>query len=339
MRSRTEKAYGPYRRGHLWRVVECSATGARSTCSFTSEAKAIAYIAKFNDTTQGRTISSVIDEYLKARTDLRSSSLETLDYRLHGILRDVERDRPITEITPRVAADLYARRVTERRPDTHQAELGAASALFEWCVKQGWIADNPFADVEAVGRKNVRKAKLRIEESRRFLDAALGENTQGGLAAAIALLMGLRATEVTRIRCRDIDDGGRVLWVDETDGNPELKNDDSERHLGIPAVLRVRILKLRGKRPAESPLFGDVDRHWLYNHVTRISAACGVPVSPHALRRSHSKISAETVSIDHVARALGHGGTAITKRHYVGRGTEERRAAGVVLKVIAGGRR
>jgi integrase len=30
----------------------------------------------------------------------------------------------------------------------------------------------------------------------------------------MALLMGLRANEVTNRKCRDVDDDGRVLWID-----------------------------------------------------------------------------------------------------------------------------
>lgn len=209
-----------------------------------------------------------------------------------------------------------------------------------WCVKRGWLPSNPFANVEPVGRKNVRKSKLRIDESRAFLELALAENTEAGLAAAIALLMGLRASEVASIRVRDVDDGASVLWIDEEDGEERLKTADSERYLEIPLVLRDRIAALCKGRKGSERLFGDRDRHWVYYHVTRLSEAAKVPrVTPHALRRTHAKISAETSPIEHVARALGHGGTQVTKRHYVGKGAEERRSAETMLKVIEGGRR
>lgn len=341
-RQRTEKAHGPYRRGKLFRVVETAATGARTTLSFATEAEALEYIAAYNDEAKGRTVSAVIDEYLKHRraTDLRAKSIETLGYRLHGILRDIERDRLLSQLTPALAQKLYDQRCEEVAVDTHRGELNAASAMCAWCVKRGWLPSNPFASVEPVGRKNVRKSKLRIDESRAFLELALAENTEAGLAAAIALLMGLRASEVASIRVRDVDDGASVLWIDEEDGEERLKTTDSERYLEIPLVLRDRIAALCKGRKGSERLFGDRDRHWVYYHVTRLSEAAKVPrVTPHALRRTHAKISAETSPIEHVARALGHGGTQVTKRHYVGKGAEGRRSAETMLKVIEGGRR
>lgn len=342
-KERKERAYGPYERRNKWRVVEVAATGARSTISFATKAEADEYIAGYNDEAEGRTVSAVIDAYLEhlKTQDLAVGTIDTNRYRLHGLLRDVERDRLLTSVSPTIARQLYERRAGERAGDTHRGELCAAAAMFSWCVKKGWLRSNPFADVEATGRRAARKSKLRIEESRAFLDAALGEKTDAGLAAAMALLMGLRATELVSRVVRDVDDRGRVLWVDE-DGGQQLKTEGSERHLEIPTILRPRILKLTAGREATARLFRDVDRHWLHYHVVRLCELAGVPrTTPHGLRRSWAKIGAEVVSIEHVARAIGHNPRSrVTRKHYVGNdGAEQRRSTGAVLRVIAGGKR
>ncbi len=336
MRERTEKAHGPYRRGRRWRVVETSATGARSTCSFASEELALEYLADFNDEAEGRTVSGVIDAFRdhQREAELAPGTVITVGHRLHAILRDVERDRLLSSVTPAQAAQLYERRRGEVAVDTHRGELAAAAAMFAWCVRKGWLRANPFADVEPVGQKKTRKDKLRIAEARTFLRVALAEDSDAGLASAMALMMGLRASEVVDRVTRDIDDRGRVLWIDDA------KTEAGERHLEVPKQLRARLVKLVAGRDAGARLFGDNDRHWVGRHVRRLCGVAKVPeVSPHGLRRSWSSLAAETEPMERVSRALGHAGTAITRRHYVEAGAEQRRDNSVVLRVLAGGRK
>lgn len=335
MRERHETINGPYRRGRRWRVVETSATGAHATCSFASEADAIEYIASFTDASQGRTVSAVLDVYLAHRkTDLGPRSLVTLGHRLKAILQVVARDRLLSQFTPAVAAELYRSRSATVKPDTHRGELAAASAMLEWCRTQGWLAVNPFANVHPTGRKAVRSEHLRIAEARRFLTAALEDGTNAGLAAAIALLLGLRASEVTDRCVRDVDDGARVLWIDHA------KSKAGNRHVIVPAILRARLVQLTASRAGGERVFPGLDRHGLLRHVRRLCKALKVAgMSTHALRRTWSAISAETMPMDHVSKALGHASTSITRRHYQPGNAEERRSNAVALSAIAGGKR
>lgn len=68
-----------------------------------------------------------------------------------------------------------------------------------------------------------------------FTQTALGhfEEQNGPLAlgALLALTMGLRTREVMNRVVRDLDDGGRSLWIDEG------KTASARRHLEVPAVL------------------------------------------------------------------------------------------------------
>lgn len=116
----------------------------------------------------------------------------TIWYRLRGLLRVVERDRSVRSLTPPVARSLLAKRRTEVGADTQIGELAAASGFAAWCVQQGWLRRDPFVDLDAEGERSTGKPRLRIDEARKFLDAALDENSTAGLAAAIALLMGMR---------------------------------------------------------------------------------------------------------------------------------------------------
>lgn len=105
MRERQERAYGPYRRGNTWRVVEVATSGARTTASFESEARAREHIADYNDEATGRTVSGCLDLYVAhMRTKgLAASTVITNDHRLRAILRVVERDRILSHVTVKVA--------------------------------------------------------------------------------------------------------------------------------------------------------------------------------------------------------------------------------------------
>ena len=332
MRERREQAHGPYQRGNRWRVVETSATGARSTVSFETEADALEYIATFNDEAQGRTVSGVVDAYLAA-SKLKPSSITTLRFRLHALTRCVVRDRLLSAVTPALAADLYRQRVGEVQADTHRGELAAARGMFAWCIKQGWVRANPFGAIEPEGTKVRRHVHLRINEARALRDAAFADATPAGIAVALALLLGLRAGEVVGLRVRDIDDGARVVWIDDA------KTAAGHRHLEVPEDLRPRLRRQINGQPADARLFGDVTRHWLNHHVARLCGVAGVPVvSPHALRRTFAALMAEAAPISAVSAALGHASSAITRRHYQPTNAEERRSGVTVLRALKGGR-
>jgi integrase len=52
----------------------------------------------------------------------------------------------------------------------------------------------------------------------------------GALAAALPLLTGMRASEITNLRRRDLDDGGKILWVQEG------KTEAARRRFVVPEV-------------------------------------------------------------------------------------------------------
>ena len=63
-----------------------------------------------------------------------------------------------------------------------------------------------------------------------------------------AFLLGLRASEVTDRVVRDLDDNGRLLWIEFG------KTKRSRRTLEIPALLRPYLLSLAKDRPVDAQL-------------------------------------------------------------------------------------
>lgn len=333
----------PQRHGRKWRVVHPDEHGGRARTTFGSEREALDWIDRFYAATSsafGRTVAQSVDEYLASRREagIKASTVTTLGYRLKGLLRTAERDRPLTSLSSTVVKRLIADRKTKRggRPsvDTAVGELVAAQGWSAWCVAQGYLRVDPFAGLEVKGARARGKAQLRIDEARRYLEVALAEETAEGLAAAIALLMGLRASEITGRQVRDVDDRGRVLWIERA------KTRKGDRHLEVPEVLRAPLLALCAGRKNTEPLFGDVDRHWVGYHVRRLCGVAKVPeVCPHGLRGTQASISVLAVPAEHVAAALGQTGPAVTRRHYLSGGAEERGRGRAAMTVLQGGKR
>lgn len=318
-----ERVHGPYPHRSRWRVIGVRADGTRIRETFADYESARRWADEARAALGLRTAGQAVTEYLehmRAR-GRRESTCTTAHYRLVAFLRLAESDPLLSSLTPRAARTLYERRVAEGvRADTHRGELALASTWGRWCVTRGYLSGDPFAQVEPVGARSAGGDHLRVDEARRYLATCLAEDSHAATCAALALLTGARASEITDRVVRDVDDGGRVLWV------PTAKTAAGVRQLAVPDCLRPRVLEAaRGRAPGD-PLWGPVTRHWLGHHVRRLCGVAGVPeVSPHDLRRSYAtlRVGAQHAATEAVARELGQAGPGVTRRHYLGAGAEE----------------
>jgi integrase len=244
-------------------------------------------------------------------------------------------DDHLGELTPKACQAAYDRlRAAGRSVDTHRNTLAVSKSFLGWCRAKGWAEANAMEGVTGEGRRRRGKAQLRIDESRKLLDLALELGAAGdasAVAVATVLLMGIRASECAWIQARDVDDGGRLLWI------PRSKTEAGVRRLEVPEVLRPL---LKGIGPQVGPLFPDRDRHWVLYHVRRLCRLAGVPeVTTHGLRGTQSTISrAGGASAEVVAAQLGHASTGVQDRHYVQPDAAADARNRAALNVLRGGR-
>ncbi|MCA1833052.1 MAG: hypothetical protein ABR520_11320 [Mycobacteriales bacterium] len=318
-RKKQERVNGPYPHGNRWRITIDRADGERSSPSFATEAEAITALGIARAQIEGRTIASTVDAYVEHCRARGLRSVVTIGYRLAGLLQTDGPDRPLSALTPELGRELWKARCADVGPDTQFGELGTARRFAAWCRGQGWLAGgDPFAGLVPTGPRRRGKKKLRIDEARRYAAVALAEKSEAGLAAAMALLMGMRAGEIAGRAVRDVDDRARVLWIERA------KTPAGDRALEVPRVLRAPLAALAAGRRGDELLFGGRDRHWVAYHVRRLCAVAKVPeVCPHGLRGTQATISAGAVSVEHVAAALGQIGPKVTRRHYLAPGAEQ----------------
>lgn len=285
-------------------------------------------------------MSAALDRYERYLIEEKGNLRSTVETTMHRLRKFFDGDEPIRRITSTRAKALYTKyRTTKTRtgkpptPDTHRNTLGQARTFAKWCVEQRYLTRNPLAEVKGVGRKNRRKGQLRKSEAERFVETALGRAGDDRAAAAlVALLMGLRSSEVAGLEARDLDEGGRLLWIDRA------KTAAGERKLRVPDVLRPLLTERAMRR---GRLFPGLNRDKLLRATKALCKAAGVTaVTTHGLRGTHATLATEAgLSADFVAKALGHASTTVTESHYV---TEEAAAAARqerAFGVIAGGKR
>ena len=258
----------------------------------------------------------------------------------------------VSRITPERAGSYYEKFRQRKRPDGepisvdyHRSALINARSFCKWCVSREFLAANPFAEVDGIGRRRSGKAQLTGDEIRRLYSYCLVRAQDGDAAALgvlMALLMALRSSDLTRRVVRDLDLDATVLRVSEG------KTRRSNRPRTIPSVLRPMLRELVRGRAAGAPLFptpytdsGHHTRRWLEQAMDRFCSAADVPyVPPHSLKGAAGTILAETGELsDRIADHLSHESPATSERHYIAPGALEDARIGRALKVISGGKR
>lgn len=235
--------------------------------------------------------------------------------------------------------------------DTQRGMLRQARSLLRWCVAKKWITENPLEEVQGVGRTRPRGKSLgkegrriRIREARALYLKALELAQTGNKPAAVvltAILLGLRASEIVRLRVRDLDAEeleGDVLHVENRKNGEDLE-------LEVPDVLRPILVAFAAGRDAEAYLFahktGKPYRRWyVLESVHQICDAAGVPrITAHACRGLLATVAAERGMAGHlIAQTLGND-ERVMAGHYAAPGAIEAGGRRRGLAVLQGGRR
>lgn len=345
------RVYGPYkaRKGFRMVIVEGRARKSIVVASTAEGEKLRTDLEQALLKRGDRPIDDALAEYEDHLRTVRG--VVTAPHIARAIARFLDGIPSLGAITPARAAALYeaeTRRILEGKGQpvaaaSHRTLLNQCRRFYTWAVDKGYAPHNPFSTVKPVGKPKVGKAQLRIDEARRFVAAAVARAEKGdpaATAALMALLLGLRAGEVLGRIVRDLDDGGRVLWI--TRG----KTENARRRLEVPEVLRPLLARLcEGKAP-DALLFGTspvrvaqpLTDAWLWGHVRKLCDEANVPrVSTHSLRGLHSTLALEAgATSSAVAAALGHGSFQVTAKHYAAPGTLDRLRSRTVTETVAG---
>ena len=340
-RRNPSRVLGPYPKRSKWRLVFCDEGGAESYVTYETKEEA-EQVKKALQRQLKReaipTLAFALEEYetyLREVKQNKPQSVKTTLFRLRTFFPDQE--MTLLDVTPKYAAATYMNVAKAQATDTHRNQLAEVKTFFRWCVKaKKWLKENPIEEIEGVGKRRHGKPQLRIDEARRWLDAAnelAGQGDEGAIGAMATLLLGLRAGEVVSRVVRDLDDGGRLLWI------PCSKTEAGRRTLEVPDLLRPHLLALTEAKLPTAPLFGLHWRDWPRKQVARICQLGKVPkVCAHAMRGLHGTLAIRAGTTPHVvAASLGHETAATTLQSYASPGSAHHAGMGRVLTLLKGG--
>ena len=334
------RVLGPYPQDQQWRIIQIDAKGRRKSHMADSRQAAKRLIAKLRADMDARTVEDTLELWTAARLRSGGATPATIAdqaARVRHLLAPVL-DLRLNELTERKATAIYERATTEPTLKTgrplsaasHRFYLSIASYMWKWAQKQGYAKENPWAEVEPIGRVSSGKPQLRPAEARRFAQLAEQEAVAGSsvaLAALCCLSLGLRASEALGLTGRDLDTEAGEVYVSGT------KTKAARRRLKVPPYLSALLARFAATcQPTDRLCLAS--RQGLHRAVVMMCARAGVPrVCIHGLRGTHASLAVSGgASVEAVARVLGHTSTKMTLSHYI---TEEVATAARVAAVDA----
>ncbi len=367
-----ERVLGPYDEGDKHRVIRIDAKGERHTRVFTTARAAEIYaaelrgdLARFDYTT-----ADAIERYREHLT-LKGNKPDSIRQTTWALGEFFFESIPLAALTHKRCLEMYKalteRPTTDRKTkkrtgppmsaDSHRGILAQAKSFIVWCIESGWIrGESPIAKVEGIGKRRPRGKslgksgnELRVRETRAWYARALklaDEDDQGAIAALVALLLGMRASEIISRKVGDLDDdqsAGDLLWI------PCSKTPAGRRTLEVPEVLRPFLLACaEGKGPhqylfecerEQDELGKPHRRDWVIDQVHRICDDVKVPkVTAHAMRGQLATLTSERGLAGHmIAATLGHEEVKTTMTAYAKPGSEQTGVNRRGLVVLNGG--
>jgi integrase len=321
------RIHGPYRHHDRWRIkiVERS-TGKVTHESFSTEdeARAAARTMRRRLTWESGTSAAealeAYERYLVVKGNKPRTVLTSM-YRLRRFFAGVAK-LALVGVTPTAGQKLYddftqakTKNGKTMSVDSARNTLAEAKTFLGWAVTRRWARTNALAAVKGVGKRRRGKPQLTVDEARKWMAVGMemAEIEDGAVAALMALLMGMRVSEIADRIVRNLDDDGRLIWI------TDAKTQAGIRRLQVPRQLQPLLKRVAANKQPGDRLFGPkASRYTVLRYVRRICRAAGVPVvPPHGLRGTHASLAMTAGATgDLVAAALGHESFTTTERHY-----------------------
>jgi integrase len=341
-------------------VIQVDAAGKRTATVFETEAKAERYIELLRASLshEDHTTATALVAYRKFLVE-KGNKPDSIRQTGWAIAQFFPEPILLSMLSAKRCERLYeemrTRPTKTGKPlsaDSHRGMLAQVRTFLAWCIERGWVrGENPAANVKGIGKRRPRgkslgKAgnELRVREARAWYEKALDladGGDEGAIAALVALLLGMRASEITSRRVSDLDQDrapGDLLWI------PCSKTPAGRRTLEVPEVLRPMLVACcEGKAPTafifETEAGGAHWRDWILHNVHRICDLAKVPrVTAHAMRGLLATLTAERGLAGHViAATLGHEDERTTRGAYAAPGSFEAGMRRRGLKVLDGG--
>ena len=225
--------------------------------------------------------------------------------------------RPIAEITREMVLERHRRIAVENGPTTANSVLRHLRSVYNYtAATAGELPPNPvtvLTQSRSWNPERRRRSVIPLHALPRWYAAVLAEDESARDFLLIAILTGMRRSEVAGLEWANIDLDGRTLTVSRT------KNGDA-LILPLSTPLFDILLARRDNNPEATFVFPGVGvtGHLveMKSFIARVVRTSGVPFFLHDLRRTYATV-AESLDISHLSLKylLNHRCTDITGRY------------------------
>jgi tyrosine recombinase XerC len=204
-------------------------------------------------------------------------------------------------------------------------KLAAIRSFFQYCVRKGWMEDNPAKVVSTPKQDKPVPSFLSEEEMEEFLDLPRTDKSLDLRDIAMMELLyatGIRVSELVGINREDINFTERLICIRGKGKKERLVPFGSKAEKSLRAYLRVRskinkgqveekplFLNYRGKKLSSRTVERTVDKYILRSALRR-------KISPHSLRHSFaSHLLSRGADLRVIQELLGHESLATTQKY------------------------
>lgn len=286
------------------------------------------------------TLKDLVKEY---RTDqkinVKESTYQRNYHACNAIMRMLGEDVLVNRLTGRYVRNKF--KASGKDPGTLNEHLTRFRALIRWGYKNDIIADISF--LEKIERFEDEPHKLKIQD--KYLESdelkKLLKDMDGSFWALLTEFMalsGLRFSKACALEKVDVDLTNKEIHITKGYNSVNQKDTTAKNHYSLRDVYmqpelydvckRINAYILRQRlmyNQRDCKLFmldenGHNISYYAFNKYLKYHAlnVTGKRITPHALRHTHASLLLEKgLSIDAIARRLGHGNSKITRDIYL----------------------
>ncbi len=260
--------------------------------------------------TPPRTVAHAVDLYLSsALARMRPATYRAVHARLQHGLAEFG-DRKLGDLAPAEFEAYRDKRLRRRAPATVAGELKEWRTFFNWCIRQGWMVDNPAKVRSPRVPRNIPRY-IDADDIPRYLEQAKEVSAELHAALMTALYTGLRRGELVWLEWEDVDFSAGLVYVRNKPGHP-LK-DYEERSIPLHEQLAeaLRELPRRSRWCFPSPTGG----RWDVDNFSKLQYRAKLP-GFHAWRHTFaSYLAMNGADVRTIQQLMGHSSLTTTERY------------------------
>jgi site-specific recombinase XerD len=248
------------------------------------------------------------------------ASIRWYQYSLNGYLKYWKgKIRSVEDVsTENLREYLYSKRISGAwTPDTFLNQYKGIKLFLKWCVRQGYIQNNPIESIEKPKLSRKLPKRITEDEAMKVIEYSFNMKTsyrferyRNRAIFAVMIYAGLRAGEVLNLKLNEVDMKNRIINVVQGKGGKDRivpMSPKLHRYLN-------EYLKDRDRLKKESVFFfvslrggGQYTYRSLTRVITRLKTLTGINFSSHRLRHTFATLMLEGgCDLFSLQKILGH---------------------------------